>query len=530
MTQGNGSNGGGGAVRDGETDRARLKAVHGALTAGDIPTAAKLAEDALGDGIDHPMVLNLVAGRREEEGRPGEALALLRRAKAGAPEAIGIMNAIGLVLYRLGQYEEAAREYGEALVRDPGFAPALANRATALMALARIEEARKDFEAAMAIDPHNLVALNGFAALVLRDGDAARARRLAAQVLAREPGFPSAVLTLAGADLAEGRADEAAAALAALLGDARVADPRDRAIAWGLNGDALDALGRHKQAFAAWSESSALQALHYRADHGGRAATLDLVRDLTAALAGRRIPAAWGHGDRSPARRHVFLTGFPGSGGSRVAALIEGHAEIAMLADRECLIDAVRDWMADAAKLAAFCDLPDDGIEPYRVAYWKRVAEGGVEPRGRVFVDRNSFNIFKLPLIARLFPDARILIARRDPRDTILAAFRRRFAMSDPAYQLLTLEGAADLFAATMAMVEASERAFGLYTLAVPFEAVAADPGREAKAIGDFIGIDRIEPAGDIGASGVGEWRDYEAELAPALAALAPWIERFGAR
>src|SRR5690349_25025913 len=74
MTSSNGNggashNGGGASVRDPELDRARLRAVHGALTAGDIAAAGKLAEDALADGIDHPMVLNLVAGRREEQGR-----------------------------------------------------------------------------------------------------------------------------------------------------------------------------------------------------------------------------------------------------------------------------------------------------------------------------------------------------------------------------------------------------------------------------------------------------------------------------
>ena len=63
MTSSNGNGGSGAALRDPETDRARLRAVHAALTGGDIPTAGKLAEDALADGIDHPMVLNLVARR-----------------------------------------------------------------------------------------------------------------------------------------------------------------------------------------------------------------------------------------------------------------------------------------------------------------------------------------------------------------------------------------------------------------------------------------------------------------------------------
>ena len=36
--------------------------------------------------------------------------------------------------------------------------------------------------------------------------------------------------------------------------------------------------------------------------------------------------------------------------------------------------------------------------------------------------------------------------------------------MTDPVWQMLTLEGTAALYAATMAMAEASEQAFGLFT------------------------------------------------------------------
>jgi tetratricopeptide (TPR) repeat protein len=544
MASNNGNGGSGADMRDPELDRARLRAVHAALTAGDVPTAGKLAEDALNDGIDHPMVLNLVAGRREEAGRLEEALALLKRALETAPEAIGVMNAIGLCLNRMARFDEAVAAYGAALAKAPDFAPALANRAAALMALGKQAEAQADYEAAAGLDPHNLVAANGLAALALERGDAAQARRLAEAVLAREPGFPGATLTLAGADLAEGRPGEAEHMLGLLLGDARI-DALDRAAAWTLRGDALDALGRFDEAFAAWRESKILQQALYAPAFEGRPGTLALLRDLTASLADKRIAAAWGHGDRSPAASHVFLVGFPRSGIAPVEQMLDAHPDAVTLADRECLIDAAREWLGDAETFARFCALDDDALEPWREAYWRRVAEEGADPAGKVFVDRHAFNTFKLALIARLFPGARILFARRDPRDAVLACFRHMFPMSAPAWQMLTVEGIADLHAATTALAGAVETAFGLFTHPVSLEALLADVEGETKAICAFIGLSWDGPAREavagaasrgafaptdpqrdraLEALGVGKWRDYPAGLAPALPALAPWL------
>jgi tetratricopeptide (TPR) repeat protein len=535
MTSSNGNGGSGAGVRNPELDRTRLRAVHAALTDGDIATAGKLAEDALNDGIDHAMVLNLVAGRREAEGRLDEALALLQRALAAAPDAIGIMNAIGLVLYRMDRSAEAVEAYDAALAREPRFAPALANRATAYIGLTRLDEARADFAAAVAIDPGNLIAINGLAALALERGELAEARRLADAVLAREPDFPGAVTTLAGADLAEGRPAAAEAALASLLGDPRP-DIWDRALAWGLRGDALDALGRFAEAFAAWTEGNALQRAHNAAWLEGRPGTLALVEGLTAALAGRRVAAAWGHGGRSPAKSHVFLLGFPRAGAAPLEQALAAHPDVTLVAGRECLIDAAREWLGDTDRLGRFCTADDDALEPWREAYWRRVREEGAAPEGRVFVESNAYNSFKLPLIARLFPDARVLVARRDPRDNVLACFRHRFPMADPAWQMLTLDGTARLYAATMALAEASETAFGLFTHPVQLEALRADAEGELKAISDFIGLPRDERLSSLTASlrgldneGIGKWRDYEAQLAPAMEVLAPWVARFGA-
>ncbi|HKR24498.1 MAG TPA: sulfotransferase, partial [Allosphingosinicella sp.] len=227
----------------------------------------------------------------------------------------------------------------------------------------------------------------------------------------------------------------------------------------------------------------------------------------------------FGHGGRSPAGRHVFLLGFPGAGAEAFAGLL---ADAVILEGCEALIDAARDWMADEERFTAFLEADDDAVEPARDAYWRRVGEEGVDPAGRLFVDCNPLNLFKLPLIARLFPDARILIVRGDARDDVLAAYAARFRMSAPAWQMLTLEGCAELRAATAALVEASRTAFGLFMHETSPEAAAADPAGEAKAIAAFLALAAPDAPTLRLAPRPGRWRDYEAELAPVAETRAP--------
>jgi tetratricopeptide (TPR) repeat protein len=533
-------------VRNREADRERLRAIHARLTGGDLAGAAAMATRAVAEGIEHPMVLSLAAGRLEDAARPADALPLLLRAKALAPAAPGILNALGLCLQRLDRFAEAVAEFDAALAADPGFVPALANRGASLVALSRLVEAKKDFEQALALDPANLIAMSGLAALAIRRGDPAAARAFAARVLAREPGFPQSVMALAGADLADGRPAEAERDLRALIGDSRVVPP-DRALALGRLGDALDAQRRFGAAFAAWQESNQALAAIHRAEFAGGGRTLALVRDIAESLQAAKLSR--GAALPGPARRHVFLAGFPRSGTTLIEQALEQHPDVTTLAEKECLTEAVRAFMTDRARFERFRRLPDAELEPVRATYWRRVAEEGAEAQGKVFVDKHPFHSFKLPLIARLFPDALILFARRDPRDTVLSCFRHHFRMSEPVHQLLTLGGAAELYAATMDLASKTFAAFAIDPILCPLETLIADFDGETKKICAALGIEWSERLGDfaadaanrgvftpsapqlargLNAEGIGKWRDYAQEMTPALPALAPWVERFG--
>src|SRR5204862_5252919 len=70
------------------------------------------------------------------------------------------------------------------------------------------------------------------------------------------------------------------------------------------------------------------------------------------------------------------------------------------------------------------------------------------EPIGsRVHLDKNPTLTVVLPGFIRLFPEARCLIALRDPRDVIVSCFMQYLPLNANSVYFLTLERAAQRYA-----------------------------------------------------------------------------------
>src|SRR4051812_8432652 len=68
--------------------------IRAAVEARDYARAGALAERALADGLEHPVVLNLAALKCEQEERFDDAVALLQRAVTLAPDDVAARNAL----------------------------------------------------------------------------------------------------------------------------------------------------------------------------------------------------------------------------------------------------------------------------------------------------------------------------------------------------------------------------------------------------------------------------------------------------
>ena len=530
-----------------------LQQVDAALRTQGLEAAARLAQQALADGVEHPAVLNLAASAAYGEGRLEDAAQLLRRARKLAPRDPHVLNSLGTCLQALGRTDAALEAYQAALRIDPGMAQAHFNRGTLLEELLDLKAARSAYQRAADLDRSYAEPLASLAWHDARSGNAAAARAPGQRALALSPSNVLARMARATADLQQGDLAAAASRLSALNQDPALT-PVNRSIVAGLIGDLNDAAGQPGEAFAAYQASNAaLKAVYATQFAAPRTETaLETVRRLTAWFEAAD-PEPWR--DAPPTRpraadpkAHIFLVGFPRSGTTLLENVLAAHPEVVSLEEKNCLERVAARYLESDQGLDRLARISPGEAARQRDAYWSMVRGFGVEPRGRVFIDKFPLSSVQLPVVAKLFPDARVLFARRDPRDVVLSCFRRRFGMNPSMYQLLTLEGAAAYYDAVMRLSGVYRNLLPLPQHLVRYERLVEDFEGTARAACAFIGLEWDQGMADFAAKaqtrgittpsaaqvarglnreGQGVWRRYAEQMAPVLPLLDPWVREF---
>ena len=118
------------------------------------------------------------------------------------------------------------------------------------------------------------------------------------------------------------------------------------------------------------------------------------------------------------------------------------HPEVATLEEREVLAEPAQAFLSSPGGMDKLAALGPEELSRLRGDYWRRVRQQGVEPQGKAFIDKLPLNTIKLPVIAKLFPRAKVLFAVRDPRDVVLSCFRQHFQVNAAMFEFLTLEAA----------------------------------------------------------------------------------------
>ncbi len=524
-------------------------ALEGHLARGDIAGAAARAEVALAEGLSDPMLYNLAAWKAEEARDFDRATGLLEAALKLAPDDPHIHIGLGSLLRKQGRYDAAIGMLAKAIAAMPENGAGWLERAYVFEAGGMHDAAARDYARATALDPAMAPAWAGRATIAAIQGDIDAARAHAARAIAIDAGCPPALIALMRCDLAEGRAEAALQTGASLLARSDVPDA-DRFLALGFHADALRKLGRHDAAFASYGEANAL----FLALYGPRLPSdqRGFINGLGQAMAATSAKD-WNPHDFPPLpgdpKGHVFLIGYPRSGTTLVETILATIDGVETLEERATLHMADHRFLEPPGGLAAIAALSADACFEYREDYWRRVQAFGVAPAGRVFVDMDPLKGIKLPLIARLFPEARIVIMRRDPRDVVWSCFHTSFVPTAAAKAFASLEETARHYDALMRYTDLCISTLGLNVFELRYDQLISDFDGTTQALCAYLdlpwspamrdfhetGKRRTITTASIGQvrqklfDGGGQWKAYAAKMEQVMPILEPWIKRFGA-
>ena len=515
-----------------------------AYTRGDHAAAARLCARVLAAHPAFPDALHLSGLCALADGDPKRALPLLDQAAALKPGDAQLAHNLGIARAESGDRSGARAAFAHAAALDPANPESQFNLAVTSEEEGDVEQAEAAYRRCLALAPKNAAAAAGLAALCEQKNTLPEAERWCTLALSLDAADPVARLTRAQLEFRAGDYAAAAAILEGLL-DAPLS-PRNRALAAGRLGSSYDRLDRPAEAWEKFlAAKQTLREGSSAAGEGtgiyGFAAAGRIARQLDALLADMPPPV----GAEAP----VFLVGFPRSGTTLLDQILSGHPGIAVLEEKDTLRDLLQRHALSDAGLQAFTAATPEALAEDRRRYWRRVDEYlPGRPRDRLFVDKLPLNTLFLPLLARLFPAARFIFALRDPRDVVLSCFMQSFALNEAMRHFLSLQEAADFYAAVMDIGRRSLAALPQRMHRVRYEDLVGDVEGEAHKLLGFLGLPwepavldfqttakrrRIntpsyhQVARPIYGDARERWRRYEVQLEPVMGQLQPFIKVF---
>jgi tetratricopeptide (TPR) repeat protein len=522
-----------------------------AVEAGDLKNAFNLATMAMNRGISHRTIFNARGLAFQAAGQQEKALTEFRRALLLTPRDPTLLNAIAVTLFGLERYTEAIETLDRAIAIDPRHAYSHYRRGMALAMMGDHDAAEIAYRRVLEIDPVHAAAIGSLASIAARRADTEAAHALAGQALELVPNEPMALHALATIDIADKAFSRAEQRLRELLSLGTL-NPMAKAAALGLLGDALDGQKRYAEAFAVYRIENAelrQRTAHKFSEGRGADAARHILSYFESAPAERWGPADEGGPVPDGLAGHVFLLGFMRSGTTLLEQVLASNPNVVALEEKATLTGLGQKYMTSNEGLDALSNLNGEQLQRDRRQYWDRVNEHNIALSGKIFLDKQPLNTIKLPVIAKLFPKAKILFALRDPRDVVFSCFRRHFRVNVTMFEFLDLEDAARFYASVMRLAELYREKLQLNLFEHRYEDMVEDFDGRVRAVCDFLGIgwtdtmrnfNKLAPAVDLRSpsatqvrrplygQAVAQWRNYEEQLAPMLPILQPWVEKFG--
>lgn len=465
-------------------------------------------------------------------GRMEEALECYRQSVRLKPDLLEAHVSMAAILGHLHRFEEAMECYARAAAIDPNAAITHEALGGILLQQRGAAAAIVHFRRAVEADPKLLSAWNSLGLALQAHGEFEQATKCFEKMLEIQPDSALARKQLV-ATSRQRRSDAEIGPLLELLGQEDLS-PEQRIAAEFALGTALDDAERYDEAFAHFEAGNSLKKQQraqmgekYDAQAFGASVDSRIEAFTPEFFSSRR---GWGEESELP----VFVVGMPRSGTTLVQQIAASHPQVHGAGELKAIYQIMQQLGGSDGNHSPML-WQRQSLRDFAAAHLRRLASlKGDRLRA---IDKMPSNLHQLGLIALLFPSARVVFCRRDPRDTCLSCHFQEFA-SGHIFSC-DLADCGHYQAQNDRLMSHWLRVLPLRMLEVQYEEVVGDLEGQSRRLIDFLGLPwndaclefhRTETTvltssvwqvrQPIYSRSVGRWRNYARHLAPLLKSL----------
>lgn len=252
-----------------------------------------------------------------------------------------------------------------------------------------------------------------------------------------------------------------------------------------------------------------------------------------------------------PQETPAFLIGFPRSGTTLLHQILDGHPGLEVL-EEEPFITVGRGAIAQGrgSLKAAFSGMSGAEWDTLKNELLTVYGELRTKGENTKIIDKLPLHIIDVPLILKMFPKAKFIVALRHPFDCTLSCFMQNFSLNNAMLNFTNLEDTTLLYEEIFSLWLKYKEELKPDFMYVRYEDVIDDLEKEARRMTRFLGLEwdpevlnyreaallkkRINTPSyhqviqPIYKDAAGRWKRYEKFFAPYRKRLVPFCDAFG--
>ena len=485
-----------------------------------------------------------------------ESIELQERASRMDPANPGILLDLGRAYGMRYDCAAAEKSFEKAVRVAPRKSEVLAMAGMQCRGFSRYEMAKHYFERAIAepgAPPDTFVKL---AELYERFHFLKEADDLVDQALKMDRRCALALLVRARLDRLSGRLGEAETAINSLLAMTSQETWSTRVRGWYELGAILDRQGRFDEAMTAFLQAKAMVRPNAIERLAVQRKVHASMKEAEGAISADILRRWFDQGKSLPrAHRLALLGGHPRSGTTLLEQVLDSHPDIVSAEEttifyQEVYLPIRRGFAEGTPILPPIDSLAPERLTKLRGDYFRCMESFRIDPVGqRLLIDKNPSLTALVPAIARVFPEAKFLIALRDPRDVCLSCFMQPLPLNQVSATFLTLEDTVAEYSSMMGFWRTLAPRLPNPRLEVRYEDLVDDLESVSRRVLDFLGVPWDEcvlkfneharkklvrsptyadVAKPVFKGAIGRWTNYRKYFDPLQDQLAPFTKAFG--